>query len=231
MNPVKPAVNPLKEQDKTRKKIGQIREGKLILSRRHFLHAGAAAGFMTLASTPAITAAASIEPQIDPRLKARALMALAANRSNVANGDVIGIADFSRPSREARFHLLDVMSGKVTSHLVAHGRGSDPDHCGWLQSFSNEYESYATSRGAYVTGNYYNGKYGYSLRLEGLDPSNSNAEGRAIVIHTAWYAEPEIAQQQGKLGRSEGCFAFGAASHQEMLARLGPGRLLYADKV
>lgn len=186
---------------------------------------------MTVAGTPAVTAAATFGSPIDPRLKARALLALAARRSSVANADVIGIADFSKPSHEPRFHLLDVMSGRVTSHHVAHGRGSDPDHCGWLESFSNEYNSLATSKGAYVTGDYYTGKYGYSLRLSGLDPTNSNAEGRAIVVHTAWYAEPQIAREQGKLGRSEGCFAFGAASHQEMLSRLGPGRLLYADKV
>src|SRR3546814_7753814 len=88
------------------------------------------------------------------------------------------------------------MSGRMTAHHVAHGRGSDPTHCGWLQNFSNEYESLATSRGAYVTGDFYNGKYGYSLRLSGLDPTNSNALGRAIVVHSAWYAEPEIARSE-----------------------------------
>ena len=180
---------------------------------------------------PTVAAAAAFEPQIDPRLKARALLALAARRSSVQKADVIGIADFSRPSGEPRFFVLDVMSGRVTRHHVAHGRGSDPGHVGWLQSFSNEYDSLATSRGAYVTGDYYTGKYGYSLRLSGLDRTNSNAEGRAIVVHSAWYAEPEIAREQGKLGRSEGCFAFSAASHAEILSRLGPGRLLYADKV
>ena len=221
----------MRGQDKNDRTAADIREGKLILTRRHFLHAGAAAGLLTIANRPAITAAASFQSRIDPRLKARALLALAAKRSSIRNADVIGIADFSRPSGDPRFYLLDVMSGRVTAHHVSHGRGSDPDHCGWLETFSNEYNSLATSKGAYVTGDYYTGKYGYSLRLAGLDSTNSNAEGRAIVVHTAWYAEPEIVRQQGKLGRSEGCFAFGEASHQEMLARLGPGRLLYADKV
>ena len=195
------------------------------------LQAGAAAGFLATAGGPTVAAAAAFEPQIAPLLKARALLALAARRSSVQKADVIGIADFSRPSGEPRFFVLDVMSGRVTRHHVAHGRGSDPGHVGWLQSFSNEYNSLATSRGAYVTGDYYTGKYGYSLRLSGLDRTNSNAEGRAIVVHSAWYAEPEIAREQGKLGRSEGCFAFSAASHAEILSRLGPGRLLYADKV
>ena len=51
--------------------------------------------------------------------------------------DVIGICDFDDPSSNPRFHLLDVQSGKVESLLVAHGRGSDPAHTGWLKQFSN----------------------------------------------------------------------------------------------
>ena len=194
------------------------------------LQAGAAAG-LAAAARPVFATVAPFQPPIDPRLRARALLALEAKRPFVRRADVIGITDFNRPSREARFYLLDVASGRVTSHLVAHGRGSDPSHVGWLQMFSNEHGSLATSRGSYLTSEYYTGKYGYSMRLKGLDRSNSNAEARAIVIHSAWYAEPQVVQQHGKLGRSEGCFAFSAASHSEILSRLGPGRFLYADKV
>jgi hypothetical protein len=35
----------------------------------------------------------------------------------------------------------------------------------------------------------------------------------------------------GRLGRSEGCFALPHQSLQEVLARLGPGRFLYADRL
>jgi hypothetical protein len=34
----------------------------------------------------------------------------------------------------------------------------------------------------------------------------------------------------GMLGRSEGCFAVSHASLDEVLTRLGPGRLIYAGK-
>src|SRR5687768_6104717 len=103
--------------------------------------AGAASAILATAGRPAIAAAATFSTAIDPRLKARALLALEAKRSSILHADVIGITDFSRPSREARFFLLDVASGRVTSHLVAHGRGSDPYHIGCLQSFSNDYGS------------------------------------------------------------------------------------------
>jgi hypothetical protein len=174
---------------------------------------------------------APLQPQIDPRLKARALLALAARRSKIPHADVIGITDFSRPSRDPRFYIVDVRSGMVTQHLVAHGRGSDPAHSGWLEYFSNSVGSEATSNGAYLTGDTYFGKYGHSLRLYGLDHTNSNALDRAIVVHSAWYAEPQMVADHGKLGRSEGCFALPGVSHAEAMTRLGSGRLLYAEKV
>jgi hypothetical protein len=119
----------------------------------------------------------------------------------------------------------------VTQHLVAHGRGSDPAHSGWLEYFSNSVGSEATSNGAYLTADTYFGKYGHSLRLYGLDHTNNNALARAIVVHSAWYAEPQMVQDHGKLGRSEGCFALPGVSHAEAMTRLGSGRLLYAEKV
>jgi len=203
----------------------------LTLTRRTFLGAGAAAGLAAAVPQKLFAQVAPLAPRIDPRLKARALLALAARRSRIPHHDVIGIADFNRPSRDPRFYILDVRSGLVTEHLCAHGRGSDPEHSGWLNYFSNAFGSEATSNGAYVTGEAYFGKYGHSMRLTGLDHTNSNAEARAIVVHSAWYAEPDMVTEHGKLGRSEGCFALPGISHAEAMTRLGSGRLLYAEKV
>jgi hypothetical protein len=201
------------------------------VTRRQFLGAAAAAGAGLALPARAFAQVAPPQPSINPRLKERALAALEAKRSVLRNTDVIGIADFSRLSRDPRFYIVDLRSGFVTEHHVAHGKGSDPANYGFLQYFSNEMGSEATSQGAYLTGNAYQGKYGYSLRLDGLDPSNSNALARQIVVHTAWYAEPRMIQSFGKLGRSEGCFALPGVSHAEAMVRLGSGRLLYAEKV
>jgi hypothetical protein len=162
---------------------------------------------------------------------ARAKAALAYHRRSVPYDDMIGIVDFSKASRDQRFHLVHLGSGWTTSYHVAHGRGSDPDHSGWLERFSNAFGSFATSNGAYVTSGHYFGKYGRSMRLVGLDPSNSNALDRAIVMHSAWYAEPEVIDAYGKLGRSEGCFAFSEKNFYYLLHYLGAGRLIYADKI
>lgn len=178
---------------------------------------------------PAQPAAPNAPAGINSALFARAKAAL--DQHQVYARDSIGIADFSRPSSEPQFHVVDLQNGTVESHLVCHGRGSDPDHSGYLQRFSNDFGSYATSNGTYVTDDYYQGKYGLSLRVRGLDWSNNNAEPRAIVIYNAWYAEPEMLQIHGQLGRSEGCFAMPKASQYAVMRRLAGGRMIYADKL
>lgn len=145
--------------------------------------------------------------------------------------DVVAVADFARPSALPRLHFVNLEAGTLRSFLVAHGRGSDPEHDGWLKNFSNTVNSEATSRGAYLVGEGYEGKYGTSLRLQGLDPDNSNAADRAIVMHPAWYAAPDMLAKWGKLGRSEGCFAMDPACFPVALAALTAGRLLFADRI
>ena len=166
---------------------------------------------------------------VDPHLFQRARAALDSHR--IAARDFIGIADFSRPSSERRFHVVDLRNGQVQSYHVAHGSGSDPAHSGYLERFSNAFGSYATSNGTYTTGEYYHGKYGLSMKTHGLDWTNNNAEARAIVIHNAWYAEPEVLAQHGKLGRSQGCFAFSRADQWPIMQKLAGGRMIYADKI
>ena len=166
-----------------------------------------------------------------PALMGRATEAFAAHRTSFAHDDRIGIVDYAAHSREPRFYIINRLSGNSEAFLVAHGRGSDPSHSGYLQRFSNRPGSLASSAGTYVTGQRYVGSHGASRRLRGLDPQNSNAEARAIVIHPAWYVGDSIVSQQGRLGRSEGCFAFAPDDIETILQRLGDGRMIYADKV
>ena len=166
---------------------------------------------------------------IDPQLFQRAKAAMDQHR--IWYRDKIAIIDFTKPSSEPRFHVVDLQNGTAQSHLVAHGRGSDPDHSGYLERFSNRFGSYATSNGTYTTADYYQGKYGLSMRVRGLDSTNDNAEARAIVIHHAWYAEPEMIAEHGKLGRSEGCFAMSRKSQWEVMNQIAGGRMIYAEKI
>jgi hypothetical protein len=166
----------------------------------------------------------------------RRVLEVAARQSQRVRGqlwraDVVGIVDFAQPSSQPRLHFANLENGTVRSFLVAHGRGSDPAHSGWLQSFSNVPGSEATSRGAYLTAEWYKGKYGTSIRLLGLDQDNSMALPRAIVMHPAWYVDPTMVEKWGKLGRSEGCFAMSNSDFNEALWHLSGGRLLFADRI
>ena len=196
------------------------------LSRRTLLGMGVAGGVGL--SARASARAAPSEGALSPELVVRAKAALRTHGNQLPFTDRIGIVDFASPSRVARFHIVDVVDGRVSSRLVAHGRGSDPAHTGWVTLLSNEPGSFASSAGAYVTRGLYVGAHGRSMRLSGLDSMNSNAEARALVIHAAWYVSPEAVRSTGKIGRSEGCFAVAADSLEGVLDQLGPGRLLYA---
>jgi len=145
--------------------------------------------------------------------------------------DIVGIADFGLHSAKPRFHFVNLGRGEVQSYHVSHGTGSDPQHDGWLKAFSNDEGSLATSRGAYVTWEWYKGRYGTSVRLGGLDQSNEAALRRYIVMHHADYAEAAHLDKWGRLGRSNGCFAMGTEQFREALMHLAGGRLLYAESM
>jgi hypothetical protein len=179
-----------------------------------------------LSQLPHKALAAGIDPVV---AAARAGLDRAGARA--ARRDVVGVADFAQPSRIPRLHLVDLAGGRVETLLVAHGRGSDPAHTGWLRSFSNQAGSEATSQGHYLTAGYYMGHHGRSMRLQGLDPTNCNAEARGIVVHAAWYVGADVVREHGMLGRSEGCFAVSQSDLPRVLDRLGPGRLLVATKL
>ena len=151
--------------------------------------------------------------------------------STIWKKDIVGIADFGLRSSEPRFHFVNLGLGEVKSYLVSHGTGSDPEHDGWLNYYSNQHGSNATSNGAYVTWEWYKGRYGTSVRLGGLDATNNNALGRYIVMHRAGYAEQSHLDRWGRLGRSNGCFAMGEEQFRIALLNLSGGRLLYADSL
>lgn len=169
---------------------------------------------------------ASAGPLLD-----RARAALDANSDKILLRDRVALADFSVASSQHRFHIVDLAAGQAISYLVAHGLGSDPNHSGYLQTFSNEPNSQATSEGAYLTGELYDGVHGAAMRLIGLDPTNNNADMRAIVVHSAPYVSEDHVAVWGKAGRSNGCFVFAPHLITQVLGLLGPGRLLFAAKL
>jgi hypothetical protein len=117
---------------------------------------------------------------------------------------IVTIIDYSLPSNVERLWVLDTRHQKVIFHsLVAHGKGSGDN---LPTRFSNSNGTLASSLGVFLTENTYIGKHGYSLRIKGLEKGfNDHAEARAIVIHSAWYVNKDLARSQGRIGRSWGC--------------------------
>ena len=182
-------------------------------------------------AAPRVAARPITSPRVvRPDLMREALAALDRHSGKITKRDRILIADMTASSSQPRFHFVDLVSGKTKSFLVTHGSGSDPAHTGFLQRFSNRPGSNATSEGAFLASNYYVGKHGNSQRLIGLDPTNDNALSRAIVVHSAWYANKDMIKTHGQLGRSQGCFAVGEVDLDQVFAMLGSERMIYAAK-
>jgi hypothetical protein len=134
------------------------------------------------------------------------------------------VIDFSLHASKARLLYLDLANQSFKTHQVAAGRGSDPDGDGYATNFSNTAESKMSSLGAYKTLGTYNGKYGYSLYLKGLDPTNDQAEARAIVMHPATY----VNEADQRAGRSWGCPAVDPSISRELFDNIKNGVIIFA---
>lgn len=214
-----------------------------------------AVAFASLIGLPSASTAQTVKPPLqqvlhngvtlDPNgminrdlLKA-ALASLEQHADRVRNFHRIGIADLGSESRFVRFYVVNLYDGSVRSMITTHGKGSDPQPVGRAVRVSNIPGSEASSVGGYVTGeHYYSSKHhSDAVRLDGLDPTNSNARCRCIVIHAANrddgsnYASAAWIKKYGTAGRSNGCFAFAREDIRYVLERMEPGSFLYAGPI
>lgn len=168
-------------------------------------------------------------PDADPQVLALALESAqcAAASGSIAPPKRLAVIDYSRPSTERRLWVFDLASPRLLySEYVAHGRASGEN---LATAFSNLDSSHQSSLGLFATGETYTGHNGLSLRMDGLEPGfNDRARDRAIVMHGAAYVNPEMAQRQGRLGRSFGCPAVRQAIAPAMIDALKDGQLVFA---
>lgn len=171
-------------------------------------------------------------PELSGRISSKVLaMAIEGYRTlkeqgKVSRDGILTVIDFNRPSVDERLFVIDVNRGQLLySALVAHGRNSGDNYA---ESFSNVPGSFQSSLGFYTTGETYDGKNGYSLRLQGLESGiNDNAESRSIVIHGANYVSYDFIKKHGRLGRSEGCPALSFDTFQQVIDLIKGGSCLF----
>ncbi len=142
------------------------------------------------------------------------------------NDDVLTIIDYNQPSVNKRLFVIDMKNNRVlTSSLVAHGKNSGLNQA---VRFSNVPGSFKSSPGFFVTSRTYQGKHGYSLRLQGLEAGiNDNAEMRNIVMHGADYVSPDFIRRHGRLGRSHGCPALPFSQYRQVIDLIKNGSCLF----
>ena len=152
-----------------------------------------------------------------------------AKSADVTTKTVYTIIDLRMHSKEKRLWTVDLATGEVLfNEVTTHGRHSDLDHNGYLDSVSNTPQSKQTSVGLYRTAEVYTGKHGRSLRLDGLEEGfNDNARQRSIVIHGADYADDSFIQKHGKAGRSLGCPAVSNKVSDALISEIKEGTLLF----
>jgi len=142
------------------------------------------------------------------------------------NKTLLTVIDFTLPSTQRRLWIIDMQAQKILLNtVVAHGRNSGLLHA---EQFSNRPESYQSSLGFFKTGETYQGKHGYSLRLDGLEKGiNNQARNRAIVLHGADYAKEDFLKSAGRLGRSLGCPAVPTELASSIIQLIKDGTLLF----
>ncbi len=142
---------------------------------------------------------------------------------------IISIIDFRKPCNDSRFYVIDLSGQKVLYRtLVAHGRHSGDIYA---RHFSNTPGSLQSSLGFFVTGDTYDGEYGYSLYLYGMDKGfNDKAKARGIVVHGAHYVTRSFVKAYGKIGRTLGCPALPAGPHIHIINAIRGGTCLFQTR-
>lgn len=168
-------------------------------------------------------------------LKANAAKTLNVTGKNRASGELekttvqvqsryAVIVDYSKPSSEKRFYLLNFKQGTVQKFYVAHGHRTGVTKA---VKFSNELDSHQSSLGMTLTGDTYYGFHKKSLALYGLDPSTSRVAERDIVLHGAEYASGKYMAKYGRLGRSWGCVTVDRDYLEMLVGSLTKGSVVY----
>jgi hypothetical protein len=181
----------------------------------------AAVGITEIASSPF----AHLDPHgvVPKKLLAEALAFFQAHQEKFKNKGHISVLDYALRSSEPRFHVIDMQTGDVQSFRMANGVGSEPAHDGFAHTFSNVSGSNMSSLGFVLTAETYEGKHGFSLRLDGLSDTNSKLRARAVVVHGADYVHDKPVIQ----GRSNGCPAVPMDQRTRVINLIKEGSLMY----
>ncbi|PJD95205.1 MAG: hypothetical protein CK426_04780 [Legionella sp.] len=167
-------------------------------------------------------------PQLNKNVLKLALTAYKnADKKGAVKKPVLTVIDYSLPSNKQRMWVFDVKRERLLYNTyVAHGKNSGVVAA---RRFSNTESSKQSSLGTYITKDTYIGHKGYSLNLQGLDRGfNDNAYNRRVVMHGAWYMEPDFIKKTGRAGLSWGCPAIAQTLAKPVINTIKNGSVIFA---
>jgi hypothetical protein len=134
---------------------------------------------------------------LDPVLLKRAKQEYKQQLNRLANKRYLTIVDYRKSLLQDRLYVYDLQRQEV----ILSSRVSHAFRSGLLYptKFSNVNGSEQSCYGNFITGEAYQGEWGYAMRLDGISSTNTNARARGVVVHPGftWSAacymtEPEV---------------------------------------
>lgn len=154
-----------------------------------------------------------------PEAEVIALAEAAAREFRVPDRKHVLVIDYDRSLFAERLFVVDMNRKSVilrsrVSHAMKSGKI-------FASNFSNTPETGKSCVGAFRTAESYHGKFGYALRIDGMERGvNDNARKRAIVFHN--YKAP--------VAYSRGCFMTPPAVNRKLIDLIKGGSLVYVRR-
>ncbi len=169
----------------------------------------------TEAKTPEVKSVPSDSKGLDGREVVR-LAGDALHRHPVPRRRYVTVIDYSRPILKDRLYVVDMQSKEIVMQSpVSHAMNSG---LYYAREFSNGVGTEKSCVGAFQTQESYSGRFGYAMRVKGLQKGvNDNARRRAIVFHT--YSFWPV--------YSEGCFVTPEDVNRKLIDMVKGGSLVY----
>ena len=154
-----------------------------------------------------------------PEAEVIALAEAAAREFKVPARKHVVVIDYDRSLFAERLFVVDMNRKSVilrsrVSHAMKSGKI-------FASNFSNTPETGKSCVGAFRTAETYHGKFGYALRIDGLERGvNHNARKRAIVFHDF----------EAPVAYSKGCFITPPEVNRKLINIIKGGSLVYVRK-
>jgi hypothetical protein len=100
------------------------------------------------------------------------------------NRRYLTVLDYRKSILQDRLYVYDLQRQEV----ILSSRVSHAFRSGLLYptKFSNVNGSEQSCYGNFITGEAYQGEWGYAMRLDGISSTNTNARARAVVVHPGY---------------------------------------------